>query len=68
MLVVGGAFAGSIFLLISKQIKNDYPLYFRIFITSFMGSVMLGAMSIIFEGSTLTFNPETGVFGMFTAQ
>ena len=66
LLAFGGSIAATIFFVSSKQIKNEFPLYFRILLMAFTGAVNMALMSILFEGSTLDFDPYTGIFGLFT--
>jgi len=68
LLAFSGSIGAAIFFMVSRQVRNDYPLYFRIFIMAICGGINMGVWSIFLDGSTIDFNPNTGVFGLFTPE
>jgi len=52
----------------NAELKYDFPVYLGIFAMSVIGFFQISIASFILEGSTFSFDPMNGLFGLFTQE
>jgi len=61
-----GSIAGVFYFTKNAELKYDFPVFLGIFAMSVIGFFQITIASFIFEGSTFSFDPMNGLFGVFT--
>jgi len=57
---------GALFLTWSSRLKSEYPTYTSLTIMCMMITVGISILSVISEGATFSFDPNTGIFGFLS--
>jgi drug/metabolite transporter (DMT)-like permease len=66
LLALIGSLSSAYFLIMNSETENEYPPYFGIGFMTFIASVLLMLLSLIFEGARLDNNPTNGILGLFS--
>jgi len=63
-----GSVGGAFYFTKNHELKTEYPFFLGILMISVLGFTMISILSIILEGTSISFDSNTGIFGLFTGE
>jgi len=63
-----GAVGGAFYFTKNQELKDGYPFFLGIFMISILGFIFISVISLITEGATISFDPDVGIFGLFSGE
>ena len=66
LIALAGTLGGMWYIEFNALTKGKIPLPFSCLLQALFGGILTSVLTIVAEGTSLSFDPDTGVFGFFT--